>query len=116
MKQTQPIPASSRRSLVLTGEGGMWVWVAILLTALGWYKSINLVLLLAYAMFALLVLNAILARRHARRVGVVRELSPPVFAGEASSVRLTATNTGTRSATVTVADRTGDAPMSWLIH
>ena len=59
--------SASNNPLILTGEGMAWLGVAALLAAMGWYKSINLVLLLAYLMFTLILLNGFLARAHARR-------------------------------------------------
>ena len=56
----------------------------------GWLKSINLVLILAYLMATLLFLNGLLARIQVRRVTVVRGASLPVMPGNCS-VRVTAT-------------------------
>jgi uncharacterized protein (DUF58 family) len=108
-------PEAEAAPLVLTGEGFMWVWATVLFGGLGWYKSISLVLLLAYLMFALLLVNGVLARRNARRLSAAREPLPPLFAGEDAAVRLTATNTGTRPATATVEDRAGENAPAWLV-
>lgn len=102
--------------LVLTGEGMIWLGATILLGGMGWYKSINIVLMLAYLMFAALLINGILARAQARRVTAAREPMPPAFAGEKVTVRVTATNTAARPATVTVEDWTGDDAPHWLLH
>jgi uncharacterized protein (DUF58 family) len=102
--------------LALTSEGVAWLGVALILGVVGWFKSINLVLILAYMMVALLCLNCWLARLQARRVAAARTDSPPAFAGETAAVRLTATNTCRRSATVNVEDRLGSDATSWFIH
>ncbi len=102
--------------LALTGDGVIWLWVTVLLAAVGWYKSINLVLLLAYLMLALLILNGVLARLHARRVSARREPVPPVFAGEEVVVGLTAANGGSRPATAAVQDEAGGGPVNWFVH
>jgi uncharacterized protein (DUF58 family) len=102
--------------LVLTGEGMIWLGATLLLGGLGWWKSINIVLLLAYLMFAALLINGLLARAHARRVTAVRDPMPPAFAGEEATVRVLATNTSSRTATVTVEDRAGDDAPTWLLH
>ncbi|MBA4066994.1 MAG: hypothetical protein C0501_25450 [Isosphaera sp.] len=102
--------------LALTGDGVIWLWVTVLMAAVGWYKSINLVLLLAYLMLALMVLNGVLARLHARRVSAAREPVPPAFAGEEVVVALSATNTAARAATAAVEDRSGGDPVTWFAH
>lgn len=102
--------------LVLTGEGMLWLGATVLLGGLGWWKSINIVLMLAYLMFAALLLNGLLARAHARRVTAARAPGPPAFAGEEVTVRVAATNAAARPATVTVEDRAGDDAPTWLLH
>lgn len=102
--------------LTLTGEGMLWLVAMILLGGLGWWKSINIVLMLAYLMFALLILNGLLARAHARRVIATRGAMPPAFAGEEVTVRVSAHNTGTRPATATVRDDAGEDGPTWLLR
>jgi len=103
--------------LVLTNEGVIWLAVLLLLGGIGWFKNITLVLLLAYFMFMLLLLNGFLARLQARRVSVSREPSPPLYAGEDATMRVVVANTGSFPATTTVVDRSGDGePTSWLVH
>jgi uncharacterized protein (DUF58 family) len=112
----KPGSERSASSLVFTSEGTMWMWVTLLLWGLGWYKSINLVLMLAYLMLALLLLNAVLAHRHSRRVVARREPTPPVFAGDDTTIRVTATNLSTRTATVTVEEQAGDVRHLWFVQ
>jgi uncharacterized protein (DUF58 family) len=94
----------------------VWAGVAMLLGGLGWYKSINLVLLLAYLMFALLIVNGFLARSQVRRVRAVREPMPPVYAGDESTVRVAVTNNGTRTATMAVTESTGGELVYWFVN
>ncbi|MCE9561816.1 MAG: DUF58 domain-containing protein [Planctomycetes bacterium] len=115
MNMQQPSESKSH-PLVLTAEGKAWVWVTVLLVAMGWYKSINLVLLLGYFMFVLLLVNGVLARRQGRRVVVRREPSLPVYAQEDTLAQVTVTNTSTRPATMTIEDRAGDQTLIWLIQ
>ncbi len=110
------IPERTRPPLVLTPEGKIWVWVTVLLIAMGWYKTINLVLLLAYLMFALMLINGFLAPRNARRLVARRDAMLPVLAGAETTIRITVTNTGTRSATASIEDRAGDHSLIWLVH
>jgi uncharacterized protein (DUF58 family) len=88
----------------------------MVLGGVGWLKSINLVLILAYLMGALLCFNGWLARRQGRRIAASRTAHPPVFAGETAIVRVAVTNTGRRSATVSVEDHHGRHSTAWFIH
>lgn len=103
------------RSLTLTVDGKTWVWVTVLLGALGWYKSVALILLLAYFMAALLVLNAILARRQTRCLEAVREPHPGSHAGEETTICVRVVNTGTHPATAGI-EAPGERPLHWLVH
>lgn len=113
-----PNPAAAVPSgrLRLTTEGMVWLAVAGLLGTVGWYKSLNLILLFAYAMAALLVINGLLAWAHVRRVAAARHAVPPVFAGEPTSLRATVRNPGPRPATVGVNLPFGDAAARWLLY
>ncbi|MDB5312612.1 MAG: hypothetical protein JWO38_6814 [Gemmataceae bacterium] len=97
-----PAPPGGR--LRFTGEGLAWLGTALVLGGIGWFKSVNLLLLLADTMAALLVLNGVLARLHVRRVTATRSPLQPVFAGEKVRVRVTVRNAGRRAATVGVVD------------
>lgn len=116
MKRSPEPQSASANPLVLTGEGMLWLWATLLLGAIGWWKSINLVLLLAYLMFALLLLNGFLARAHARRVVATRSPAPPAYAGEEASVSVEVSNAGTWGASARVSDPTIDPASSWLVH
>ena len=102
--------------LILTNEGLVWVAATVLLGAVGWFKSLNLVLILAYMMAALVCLNGWLAKRQVRRVRVAADERVPVFAGERTTSRVTVTNVGPTPATVRVEDRGGEGSTSWFIH
>ncbi|HJZ56662.1 MAG TPA: DUF58 domain-containing protein [Gemmataceae bacterium] len=101
--------------LRLTSEGVVWTAVALVVGALAWWKSLNIVVLLTYLMLVLLVLNGLLARVHVRRVLALRITIPPVFAGEATRVGVWVRNTGTRPATVGVTDPTAEPPSEWFL-
>ena len=94
-------PTSGR--LRFTTEGLAWFAAAAVLGALGWLKSLNLLLLLAYLMLALLAVNGVLARIHARRIGVRRVPLEPVFVGEQATLVLVARNDGSRTASANIA-------------
>jgi uncharacterized protein (DUF58 family) len=107
-------PATIDGRLRLTPEGLVWVAVVLLLGGVGWYKNLNLVLLLTYLMAGLLLLNGVMARAHARRVIAERDPPPPVFAGEEAVLRVVVHNFGTRPATVVVTDTTAGLSTTWL--
>lgn len=113
MKRTDHARPAGR--LVLTSEGLAWLGAALVLGLVGWFKSINLVLVLAYMMAALLCLNGWLSRLSARRVSAVPTGHPPVFAGETVTTRVTATNTGRRSATASVEERHREELIAWFL-
>lgn len=95
------LPAGRLR---LTPEGLVWSVVVLLVGGLSWFKSLNLLLLLAYAMAGLLVLNGVLARLHVRRVTACRLPLLPVYAGEQVRSRMQVRNLSARAATVNVLD------------
>lgn len=85
--------------LRLTNEGLAWLAAAAVLGAVGWFKSLNLPLLLAYGMVGLLVVNGVLARLQARRVAVTpAPPAPPAYAGEEARVEVHVVNTSARPA------------------
>ncbi|MCI0700283.1 MAG: DUF58 domain-containing protein [Planctomycetia bacterium] len=112
-RETQP--ANSAR-LRLTNSGVLWLFVAIGVGALAWYKSINLVLLVVYAMVALLILNGFIAWVSVRRTRAARIAMPPVFAGERVETGVTVTNSSSHPATVTVEDRVGGQSIMFLAY
>lgn len=95
----------SRGRLKLTSEGLAWLAASAVLGLLGWSKTLNLLLMLAYVMVALLVLNAVLARRHANRAFSRRLLPGSVFAGESAEIASLVVNKNSRAVTVQVVDR-----------
>lgn len=64
-----------------TKEGRIWLAASGMLWFTGWLKGINLLLLLAYAILALWLLNWVVARRALRGLAARRVVHPPVFAG-----------------------------------
>ena len=72
-------PRTSRRWHV-PREGIYWILAAFGLGFTGWYKNINLILLLAYLMAALFVLNAVVVRLDLRNLRARRLPLGPIFA------------------------------------
>jgi uncharacterized protein (DUF58 family) len=113
VKSTAASSAAPRTRL--TEAGQYWLLSALLLGVVGWWKSISLVILLAYLMAALLLLNGWLARRQTRRVQATPLPTAPVCAGEEATIRLQVRNCSSRPATATVATRVGETLATWLV-
>ena len=92
--------------LKFTSEGLVWFVAAVILGALGWFKSLNLLLMLAYLMLALLAINGVLARLHVGRILARRMPLEPIFAGDEARLAVAVSNRNAhRSASVAVQDR-----------
>ena len=92
--------------LKFTSEGLVWFVAAVILGALGWFKSLNLLLMLAYLMLALLAINGILARLHVGRIRARRLPLEPIFAGDEARLTVAVWNrNATRSASIAIQDR-----------
>ncbi len=114
-----PAPASHPEpptGLRLTSVGLAWLAFALTLGVVGWFKTINILLLLADLMGGLLVVNAALAVREVRGVRAARVAAGPRFADEPADAVVRVENTGTRPATVEVVDAVGLATATWLVH
>jgi uncharacterized protein (DUF58 family) len=105
-------PARGRAQFRLTSEGLAWFAATIVLGGIGWFRSLNLVLILAYVMLVLLALNGLIAYLHVRRVSVSRRPLPPVYAGEEVLAALAVRNTHRRAAAVGVTDQEA----SWYVE
>ncbi len=117
MRTTSPdAPVPPQGQLALTTEGLAWTGTVLLFAAIAWLKSFNLVLLLAYLMAGLLVLNGVVAWRHVRRVAAARDPLPPVFAGEAVRTAVRVRNLTARPAVVGVAGAAGTPAGGWLLN
>ncbi|VTR93486.1 Uncharacterized protein OS=Blastopirellula marina DSM 3645 GN=DSM3645_05365 PE=4 SV=1: DUF58 [Gemmata massiliana] len=99
-----------------TPAGVAWLGVALVVGAIAWYKSINLVLLIVYVMIALVVLNGVLARINVRRASARRLAVGPLFAGERSEYGVRVTNLGRRAVTVAVEDRSRAGTTNFLAY
>jgi uncharacterized protein (DUF58 family) len=101
--------------LQLSNEGLIWFGIVFLVGIIGWWKSINVVFLLAYFMLCLLVFNGFAAHLNVGRVKVTRDSLPPIHAGEEAVVRLIVSNIRTYSATVVVDEQIGGQSVDWLV-
>ena len=105
----------TRSRFVPTKELLWWAAVAGLLALVGVMKAINLLLLMAYLLAALLLVNAVIAWRTVRRVRVVRREHGPAFAGEPVTHVAEVTNAADRWITVTVREVRATDARSWFV-
>ncbi len=104
LEVSETIPAGQLR---LTTAGLTWLGVTLALGGIGWFKSMNLVLILGYLMLALLLLNGFLARAQVRRVSVLSIPIPPIFVGESTRLIASVRNLSSRDVTVSLSDPIG---------
>lgn len=79
-----------------------WVLVAVIVGAVGWMKTINILLLVSYTLAALIGVNAILAFLMTRHLTARRIPHAPAFAGEEIVLRAEITNPAGRTKSVSV--------------
>jgi len=104
-----------RASLRVTRAALVWAAVAVILAVVGWYKTINLLVLGGYVLLALLSLNTAAAWLVAGRLRVGRLPIPPTFPGEFVAVAATVTNVSTRPATALLTAEAGPNRAAWLL-
>jgi uncharacterized protein (DUF58 family) len=99
----------------LPREGFYWLWTAVLVIAVGLFKSINLLTLLGYVLLAIVALNALVAGRRLRSLQVRRRIGEPVFAQTPFAVEVQVTNPG-RAAVVGIhiRDLGPDHALGWF--
>jgi uncharacterized protein (DUF58 family) len=95
----RPWPAPTRRRTYVPREGAYWLLVTAALWLTGWFKGINLILLLAYVLVVMWVLNWVVARRMLQRAMVRRKVRGPVFAEATFTWEVEASVVGTRPLT-----------------
>lgn len=113
MKRTA---AASAVRLKFTTSGVRWLALAAIIGGVAWYKSINLVLIIVYAMVLLLILNGVVAWRNVRRARAARLDVPPLFAGERSEFGVRVANDAAQPITVSVEDRSAAGVTNFLAY
>lgn len=115
MPTANPVPKSSRGTLRVSREGFVWLAVAVVLGFCGWYKNINMLLLMSYIMVAIVIVNAILAWRQVALVSAVRLPAVPAFAGETFAQTADVSNRHVRPVTVQVKSESAGRTAWWFV-
>jgi uncharacterized protein (DUF58 family) len=100
---------------ILSREGAIWLGVAFVIGFCGWFKNINLMLLMAEVMAAMIVVNYWFARRQVRRVEAKRLTSPPAFAGETFRHAAEVCNPSISPVTVSVHSTAAKHQSNWFV-
>jgi uncharacterized protein (DUF58 family) len=100
----------------LSAEGGVWIGVCLVVGLVGWWKSFNAVLLLAYIMAGLL--GGQLYTLWRRRQGWQAQLSalPTLFAGERALGQVVVTNGARVRADCLVEMQIGQQTLRWYLE
>jgi uncharacterized protein (DUF58 family) len=106
---------TGRPRVRLTRAGLFWALTAVGLGGVGWYKTINLLLLAGYFLLALLLVNLRLAWRASSQLRATRRPTPPAFAGETVTVTADVTNESAFPVTTLVTATSGDHRAAWLL-
>jgi uncharacterized protein (DUF58 family) len=102
--------------LRFTATGWGWLIVAVLAGGYVWFKSINMVIIIVYAMVMLMIINGVMAWRAVRRTTAQRLSIHPVFAGEWAECGVRVTNESRSPVTVTVADQAEPHSNTFLVY
>ncbi|MCS6865525.1 MAG: DUF58 domain-containing protein [Gemmataceae bacterium] len=102
--------------LRFTATGWGWLVVALLAGGYVWFKSINMVIIIVYAMLMLVIINGLVAWRSVRRTRAERLSIHPVFAGEWAECGVRVTNAARYPVTVTVADQAEPHSNTFLVY
>lgn len=101
--------------LMVTRQAVVWVGVALILVVIGWFKTINLLLLIGYLMLALLAVNGLLSWRSVRAVMIRRRPLSAGFARQSIPVTVEIEHPGTVPATFEMVCTVGNAPLRWFV-
>src|SRR5262245_44709442 len=106
----------SRLRIMIPREGRLVVVAALATLLVGWFKGINLLILLSLALVAVVFLNWWLARRQFRRLRADRRWTVPIFARSPAIWTVEATNDSTRVAAGFEIEDTGpEHRQSWFV-
>ncbi|MGL6095547.1 MAG: DUF58 domain-containing protein [Fimbriiglobus sp.] len=98
----------------LTRPALVWGATGALLAGIGWFKGINLMLLIGYFLLGLMLVNAVVGRVMVLRVTARRRSVAVVFAGERLAHVVEASTIGLRPAMVLLTETAGTQSARWL--
>lgn len=107
--------AHTRPALIITRHAVVWVSVACILVVIGWFKAINLLLLIGYLMLALLVLNGLLAWCVIRAVIVRRQPMQAAWVQQRMPILVEVENVGSAPVTVEIVATLFQQPLRWFV-
>ncbi|MGL6073462.1 MAG: DUF58 domain-containing protein [Fimbriiglobus sp.] len=104
-----------RPKIRLTRAAWVWLAVALMIVLVGWYKTINLLVLSGYILIALMAVNLLLAWRASSRMRAERMPTPTAFAGETVTIQAEISNEGDQAITTLVTAMSPLNQSSWLL-
>jgi uncharacterized protein (DUF58 family) len=96
-------------------EGALWLVAAILMLTIGILKGINLVIVLAYLLAGLWLVNLLLARQAVRGLSARRLPRPPVQAGLPIEWQIEVRDDGPPAGSWALEERIRSAAAGWLV-
>ena len=105
---TQTVVAFNRATAI-------WSGIGLVLALAGWYKTVNLLMLVGYVMIALALVNAVIGWVLLRGLSAERVPSGAVFPGEMLSTSIVVHNAQRFSSSVTILDQIDQQQRTWLI-
>ena len=111
--ELSPAPATVSRAP--WREGTFWLLAAAVMLFIGILKGINLVIVLAYLLAGLWVINLLLARRAVRGLAARRLARPPVQAGIPTDWQIEIRDDGPPTGTWVLEERVRRATAGWLV-
>jgi uncharacterized protein (DUF58 family) len=93
----------------------VWTSVAIVLGVVGWFKTINLLVLVGYLLLALIGVNAWLAWRSAAHLTARRNPTRPAFPGETVVLTADVFNPTAKPVTAVLTDQSSGNRSAWLL-
>jgi uncharacterized protein (DUF58 family) len=98
----------------LTRAAKVWIAVSLIVIIVGWFKTINLLVMAGYFLLALLAVNLRLAWRATSRISAARLPTTPVFAGETFTISATVTSDADHPITTLVTAESGANRTAWM--
>ena len=100
----------------LPREGKTWLFAAIVMFVTGMFKGINLLILLAYLLIGLWIVNWRIEKIDLRQVRGRRLPHEPIIAGEVAEFQIELTAAGNRPVLgLTIADRGSNHEQRWIV-